>query len=53
MKIDWHKLTQEQKKVYEDKAAYLLERGYVHGKNKDVLAREMYERLRSNNGMDR
>lgn len=53
MKIDWHKLTQEQQKVYEDKAAYLLERGYVHGKNKDVLAREMYERLSKDNAVYR
>lgn len=45
MKIDWHKLTQEQQKVYEDRAAYLLERGYLHGKDKETFAKEMYERI--------
>jgi len=41
MTKDWHKLTQEQQKVYEDKAAYLLDRGYVHGKDREALAREI------------
>ena len=44
MKPDWQKLTQQQQKYYEDKADYLLEKGYVAGKTKENLAKEIYER---------
>ena len=53
MKIAWYKLTQEQQRVYEDKAAYLLERGYVHGKDRESLAKEMYERSSEQNAVYR
>lgn len=41
---DWQKLTYDQQKVYKDKAAYLIERGYVHSKTVEVLAKEIFER---------
>jgi hypothetical protein len=44
MKKDWQKLTYEQQKVYKDKAEYLLERGYVHGKTVEKLAIEIYKK---------
>jgi hypothetical protein len=47
MKKQWHGLTQHQRKEYEDRAAYLLERGYVQGKTIEQLAREIYERIKT------
>ena len=44
MKKQWHGLTQHQRKEYEDRAAYLLERGYVQGKTVEELAKEIYEK---------
>jgi hypothetical protein len=44
MKKDWYGLTQHQQKVYEQRAAYLIERGYIQDKPIDELAKEMYER---------
>ena len=44
MKKQWHGLTQHQRKEYEDKAVYLLERGYVQGKTVEKLAIEIYEK---------
>ena len=41
---DWQKLTYEQQKVYKDKAAYLIERGYVHTRAIEELAKEIFER---------
>jgi len=43
MKKQCHGLTQHQRKEYEDKASYLLERGYVQGKTVEQLAKEIYE----------
>ena len=43
MKKDWHGLTQFQKKEYEDRAAHLLEQGYVQGKTVEELAKEIYK----------
>lgn len=44
MKKDWHNLSQSQKREYEDKAVYFLDRGYVQGKTVEELAKEMYEK---------
>jgi ribonucleotide reductase beta subunit family protein with ferritin-like domain len=44
MKKDWNKLTQHEQKVFENKAAFLIERGYVAGKTIVQLAKEIYER---------
>jgi len=44
MKKQWHGLTQHQRKEYEDKAAYLLDRGYVQDKTVEELAIEIYKR---------
>ena len=44
MKKDWFGITQHQQKEYEQKAAYLLERGYVQGKTVQQLAKEIYEK---------
>jgi hypothetical protein len=41
MKKQWHDLTQHQQKKYEDKAAYLIEHGYVQGKTVEELAIEI------------
>lgn len=43
MKKDWNKLTRQQQKEYEDKAAYLIDRGYAHDKTIEELAKEIYE----------
>jgi hypothetical protein len=40
----WHGLTQHQRKEYEDKAAYLIDRGYGHGKTVEELAKEIYKK---------
>ncbi len=42
MKKDWQKLTQEQQKIYEDKAEYLLERGYIQAKTVEEIAMEIF-----------
>ncbi len=42
MKKDWQKLTYDQQKVFKDKAEFLLERGYVHGKTVEELAKEIH-----------
>jgi hypothetical protein len=42
MKKEYHTLTQSQKREYEEKANYLLNRGYVYGKTLEELAREIY-----------
>jgi hypothetical protein len=41
----WHGLTQHERKEYEDRAAYLIERGYVQGKTVEELAKEIYEKV--------
>jgi len=43
-KLDWDRLTQDQQRVYEEKASFLLERGYIAGKNRTQLAKEIYEK---------
>ncbi len=43
MEKDWQKLTHEQQKVFEDKAEYLFERGYVQNKTVEELAKKIYE----------
>jgi hypothetical protein len=44
MKKDWQKLSYEQQKVLKDKAAYLIDRGYVYAKTVEELAKEIYNR---------
>ena len=43
MKKDWFGITQHQQKEYEQKAIYLIDRGYVQGKSVQQLAKEMFE----------
>jgi hypothetical protein len=44
MKKDWQKLSYDQQKTLKDKAAYLIDRGYVHGKTVEELAIEIYKK---------
>lgn len=40
---EWQKLTQDEQKVYEEKAEYLIEKGYVLGKVVKEFAKEIYQ----------
>ena len=44
MKKQWYDLTQHQRKEYEDKAAYLIDRGYAQGKTVEELVKEICEK---------
>lgn len=44
MKKEWEKLTVQEQKSYEDKAEFLLDRGYVEDTTIEELAKKIYEK---------
>jgi hypothetical protein len=44
LKKEWQRLTYEQQKPFEEKAEYLIERGYVKDKTVEELAKEIFQK---------
>jgi len=44
MKKEWHQLTLQEQRPYEERAEFLLDKGYVEGMTIEELAKKIYEK---------